>query len=181
MRLFCGLSLAYEVRRNLELMLEHLRPEADLAWSPSDNFHITTKFLGEFDEARLEELKAALRSLASPGPIPIRVRGLGWFPNPHQPRVLFAGIDAPESLPALHRATDEAAARLGIAAETRPYSPHLTLARIKPAVKVDTLRRAIAQLPSADFGQFTAARHLLYRSVPSAGGSVYSVVGEFPL
>ena len=176
MRLFCGLSLAYEVRRNLELLLEHLRPQAKLQWSPPDNLHITTKFIGEWADERVNEVRDALASIPAPGAIQIAIRGLGWFP-----RVLFAGVDAPRQLQDLHAAADEKLAAIGVKAESKPYHPHLTLARIKSPDGLAPLRQAIAGLPSADFGAFTAAKHLLYRSKLTPAGSQYSVIAEFPL
>lgn len=181
MRLFCGLSLAYEVRRNIELLLEHLRPKSEIQWSPSENLHITTKFIGEWPDERLDEVRAAAAKVPPSGAIAVAVRGLGWFPNPHQPRVLFAGVDAPQQLHDLHAETDRALAAIGVKPESKPYHPHLTLARIKNAGDLAPLRQAIAGLPSADFGTFTVTKHLLYRSKTSPGGSQYSVVGEFPL
>lgn len=181
MRLFCGLSLAYEVRRNVELLLEHLRPQADIQWSPPENLHITTKFIGEWPEDRVEEIRAALAEIPPPGAMKIAVRGLGWFPNPHSPRVLFAGIEAPRALHELHAAADTRLASAGVKPESKPYHPHLTLARVKTPSGLARLRQAIAALPSADFGAFTAQKHLLYRSRLTPSGSQYSVIGEFPL
>jgi len=70
---------------------------------------------------------------------------------------------------------------LGIAAETRPYSPHLTLARIKERFDPGPLRKAIETLPSMDFGGFQAQSFFLYRSQLHRGGSVYTKLAEFPL
>jgi 2'-5' RNA ligase len=181
MRLFCGFSLAYEVRRNLELLLEYLRPQADIQWSPPDNLHITTKFIGDWADDRVDEVREALAGIPAPGPMRIAIRGLGWFPNPHAPRVLFAGVEAPPELLGLHAAADVRLAAIGVKAESKPYHPHLTLARVKSPGGLAPLRQAIAGLPAADFGGFTAEKHLLYRSRLTPAGSKYSVIAEFPL
>jgi 2'-5' RNA ligase len=107
MRLFVGLDLPYEMRRNLELLLHLLKPLAPIQWSTLDNLHLTTKFIGEFPEARLEELKSALAAVPRPGGLHIAIRGLSWFPDADRPRVFVAGIQAPPGLAALaagHRA-----------------------------------------------------------------------------
>ncbi len=180
MRVFCGISLSYEVRRNVELLLQHLHGQASIAWSPIENLHITTKFVGEWPDDRLDELRAALEPLAPPAPA-IHVAGLGWFPNPHQPRLFFAGVTPVPELLELAQQTDAALGRIGVPTESKPYQPHLTLARIKPGSgDLSGLRRAIAQLPSADFGRFLATRHLLYESRPGPTASRYAVVAEFP-
>lgn len=180
MRLFCGLSLAYEVRRNIELLLQHLKPLASINWSPPENLHITTKFIGEWPDTDIGKVKDQLAELPKPGALKITVGGLGWYPNPHHPRIFFAGVIAPE-LSAFAQATDQVLASIGVKQESKPYNPHLTLARIKADSDLSALRRAIAGLPSTDFGTFIATKHLLYRSQTGPKGSVYSVEAEFPL
>lgn len=182
LRLFTGLAIEYPVRRNLELVLEHLRPQASISWSPFSNFHITTKFIGAWQEDRLEELKLALAEIPRTGAIGTAIGGFGWFPNPHQPRALFIAVKAPDALSDLAKRTGEVCAGLGLAPEQRPYLPHLTIARIRGAgANLIPLRQAIAQLPSAEFGVSTATKFLLYKSEPGEAASSYSVIGEFPL
>ncbi len=180
MRLFTGLDLPAEVVGNLEQLLDRLRPAARIQWSPPANLHVTTKFIGEWPDARLEELKAALRALPPRAPVAVRVRQLGFFPNPRAPRVFWCGVEAP-GLAELAAETDRATSALGVATETRPYSPHLTLARIKERFDPEPLRKAIEALPSLDFGGFQAHSFFLYRSQLRRGGSVYTKLAEFPL
>ncbi len=169
------------MRRNLELVLEHLRPLAPLSWAPPDNLHITTKFIGPWGQDRLPELKSALESLSPRGPLELKVSGFGWFENPHNPRALFAGIASRESLSQLKQDVETALEPLGLPRENRPYRPHVTLARIKGPQDLAALRQAIAALPSSDFGVMSATKHLLYKSEPGESASVYRVIGEFPL
>ena len=180
MRLFVGLDLPPEVVRNLEHLLEELRPTARIQWSPPANLHITTKFIGEWPEERLPELRSALAALPPRPAIPLHIRGVGFFPNPHSPRVFWCGIDAP-GLEALAADTDGATAALGIESEKRAFSPHLTLARVKERLDLQPLREKIATLPSLDFGTFLANSFFLYRSKPGPKGSVYTKLAEFPL
>jgi 2'-5' RNA ligase len=179
MRLFTGLDLPAEVVRNLEILLDRLPPAARIQWSPPANLHITTKFIGEFPEERLEELIDTLKALPSRPPITLRLAKLGFFPNPHSPRVFWCGIDAP-GLADLAAATDRATMPLGIAKEERAFSPHLTLARIKERLELQPLREAIAGLGSLEFGGCQARSFFLYRSQMRAGGSVYTKLAEFP-
>jgi len=184
MRLFTGLDLPGEVETQLDRLLQELRPHAPgLNWSPLRNLHITTKFIGAWPEERLAELNEALRRIrVSPKPLEVMVRGIGWFPNPHSPRVLFAAVDAsPEGeLRELAKATDEACASIGIARETKTYSPHLTLARIRDAsIPLAPLRQAIARQESLDFGVFRPQSYFLYRSEPGPRASIYSKLSEF--
>ena len=181
MRLFCGIDLTPDVVRALGDLVRMLRPAARINWSPVENLHITTKFIGEWPAERLEELGKTLAPLAAHPPIPIEVRGLGWFPNPHSPRIFWAGVKAPPALAELARKTDAALGAIGIPVETRPFSPHLTLARIKSPVPLVELRRHVAALDSTEFGAFTAQAFHLYLSERHPSGSVYTKLAEFPL
>ena len=180
MRLFTGLDLPAKVVGNLEKLLELLRPTARIQWSPPANLHVTTKFIGEWPEERLDELKEAFAALPGRQAIPASIRELGFFPNARSPRVFWCGIEAP-GLAELAAETDRATSTLGVASEARAYSPHLTLARIKERLNLEPLKRAIAALPSVDFGSFEAGSFFLYRSQLRPGGSVYTKLAEFPL
>ncbi|HVN05564.1 MAG TPA: RNA 2',3'-cyclic phosphodiesterase [Bryobacteraceae bacterium] len=181
MRLFTGLDLPAEVIANLHHLLDQLRPTARIKWSPPENLHITTRFIGEWPQERLDELKAALAGMPAPPAIPVQVHKLGFFPNPHSPRVFWAGVEAAPALEALAAETDCALDRLGLPAEGRPFRPHLTLARIKEPVPLQKLREKIAALPSLEFGSFTAGRFFLYLSHRTSAGSVYTKLAEYPL
>lgn len=179
MRLFTAVDLPDELVSALARLIDRLRPEARIKWSSPENLHITTKFIGEWPDEKLDQLMAALGSVGPREPIPIEVHGVGFFPNPHSPRVFWAAVHAPASLTELARETEAALEPLGIAAEKRPFSPHLTLARIKEPVPLQPLRQAIADLTSVEFGAFTADRFYLYRSKLSPAGSVYTKLSEF--
>lgn len=179
MRLFIGLDLPSGVVRNLEDLLDRLRPQARIQWSPPANLHITTKFIGEWPEGRLEELKTALSELPARPSIDVDIRRVGFYPNPHSPRVFWCGVEAP-GLAELAADTDRATSALGIAGEKRDYSPHLTLARIKEKTNLQPLREAIVALPSLDFGSFPAGSCYLYQSKLRPTGSVYTKLAEFP-
>jgi len=181
MRLFTAIDLPPEIITTLEDLLRRLKPSAQINWSPPRNLHITTKFIGEWPEDRLEELQSALAALPPRDPISISVEKLGFFPNPHSPRVFWAGIHADAGLANLARDTEEALEKLGIVKEQRAFSPHLTLARIKTPGKQPALLKAVADLPSLDFGSFTADRFYLYQSRTAPTGSMYTKLAEFPL
>lgn len=181
MRLFTGIALPPRVVGNIEKLLRTLRPAADFRWSTAKNLHITTKFIGDWEEERLEEVQAALAAVPPPGEIEITVRGLGWFPNDRAPRVFWAGVEAGPGLYRLAEEIESRLAPLGIAREGRKLSPHLTLARIKGPADLEPLKRMIAAMPVTDFGGFTADRFHLYESHLTPHGSVYTSLDEFYL
>ncbi|MBZ5586905.1 MAG: RNA 2',3'-cyclic phosphodiesterase [Acidobacteriia bacterium] len=180
MRLFVGVDLPAGTVASLEALVERLRPSARIHWSPPANLHITTKFIGEWPEERLAALQSALAEIPPRQLIPVHVHKVGFFPNPHNPRVFWCGIEAP-GLESLAADTDRATAALGVAPESRPFSPHLTLARIKERLDLQPLREAVAALPSLEFGSFEVRGFFLYRSQLRPSGSVYTKLAEFPL
>ena len=91
----------------------------------------------------------------------------------------FAGIHAGPELPELAARIDETLLPLGIAKEARPFTPHLTLARIKTQ-DVRALQQHIAKMTDFDFGKFTASAFHLYLSQPGPGGSVYTSLAVYP-
>ena len=176
MRLFTAIDIPEEIQQTLGKLIERLRPSAKLSWSPVRNFHVTTKFIGEWPEERLGEMKLALAKIAAPKPFEISIRGLGWFPNARNPRVFWAGIEAQPELGQLAHDTEQCLAKLGVPVEERNFQPHLTLARRRDPVPVETLKQRLAELPSEDFGCFRAASFCLYLS---ASGR-YTQLQEFP-
>jgi 2'-5' RNA ligase len=185
MRLFTGLDLPAGVVESLEELLRRLKPAARIQWSPPANLHVTTKFIGEWPEARVEELIAALRGIPRRAGIEVKIRRVGFFPNPHSPRSFWCGIEAP-GLKELAADTDDVTAGLGIEREKRAYSPHLTLARINAAqskeqMELQPLRKAVAAMESLEFGAFQASSFFLYQSNLRPTGSVYTKLAEFPL
>ena len=180
MRLFTGIALPPPVRDNLAQALKELRPLAPLNWSPVENLHITSKFIGQWPEERLAELESALENINFGRAFDVAIAGFGYFPNPHHPRTLFAGVQGGPGLAELAHASDEALRPLGIAKEERPYSPHLTLARIKHE-DIRTLREHIAKMTTFDFGAFQVSEFHLYLSKTAPKGSIYTSLATFPL
>ena len=179
MRLFTGIDLPDHVVNVFERVLAHIRPAAHLKWVPAYNLHVTTRFIGEWPEGRLDELKEALAEVAPRSSLQIGLRGLGWFPNSRKPRVLWAGVDAGPELRQLSREIDAALERLGLPAEEREFSAHITLARIKQPVPLDKLQDIVAKMENSELATFTAGSFHLYRSQPGAAGSIYTKLSEF--
>jgi RNA 2',3'-cyclic 3'-phosphodiesterase len=181
MRLFTAIDLPDAIIETLDSLITKLRPAARIAWSPAANFHVTTKFIGEWPEERLDELKDVISRIPSREAIPIRVAGLGFFPNARSPKIFWAGVEGPAELTILAADTDAAVETLGVEREKRKYSPHLTLARIREPLALEKLHAAIKRMPSDEFGSFIADRFYLYRSQLGRVGSVYTKLSEFTL
>jgi 2'-5' RNA ligase len=185
MRLFTGLSIPSEITGALGTVIEELRPTARARWSPLENLHITCKFIGAWPEDRLAQLETALASVEAPDPISITVAGFGFLPNPHRPKILFAGVRGDAGLARLAERIDLALVPLGVKREERAYTPHLTLARIgseNGSENMGALReRMLAASEAAEFGAFTAREFHIYLSEARGNGSAYSIIGSYPL
>lgn len=181
LRLFTGIAATKEIDSRLDELVRRLRPLARIRWSPTANFHITTKFIGAWPESRLEELKTALSALAGRGRFRITIGGLGFFPDGRAPRIFWTGVHGGEPLRQLASDTDGVCANLGVKPEKKPYSPHLTLARINAPADIGALQSAIRKDAEPEFGDFEASAFHLYLSQPGQGASIYTSLAEFPL
>jgi 2'-5' RNA ligase len=173
MRLFTAIDLSEEVRMRLERLISSLRQEALLKWSPFNNLHVTTKFIGEWPEYRLHEVRDALTGIADRPAFSVDVKGFGWFPNERSPRVLWCGVEGAEQLQTLAQDIEAALLPVGIAREERAYTPHLTLARISHPVPLERLRERVAELRDAEVGSLLVTGVHLYQSQPGSNASQY--------
>jgi 2'-5' RNA ligase len=190
MRLFVGIELdesvktvASEAIERLRARLKRSRVRLDARWVPPENLHITLWFIGEVNEERAAQVRAALDAPFTTREFDLVLAGCGAFPPSGSPRVFWIGVHAgAESLSALH---GEVAARLlalGFEAERRPYSAHLTIARVKDASRGSSaaVRRALSAT-AADLGRVHVNAVTLFRSHPSPKGSTYEPLARVPL
>jgi RNA 2',3'-cyclic 3'-phosphodiesterase len=176
MRLFVGIPLAAAVIGELSAVSMRLQTSEDgLRWSAAESWHITLQFLGNTPE--YECIVARLRELRSP-PLPVQLEGLSFF---ERAGVFFAGVSLTPDLEALQQRVTAATENCGFVPETRPYHPHITLARSKS--KGVTALRAIKGKIHREprFSGFVAQEFVLYESVPGAKGSHYEIRERFPL
>jgi len=180
-RAFIAIDLSEEIYQQLEEVTRNLQERLSgvpVRWVPVHNIHVTLKFLGDVSIKNLEVLKKLLENEAhSHPPFEISVGDLGAFPSERRPRVLWAGVEAPQELSALQRGIEAETARLGYAPEDRPFSPHLTLGRIGRNANSQDMRRIGETLKTARVGFLGATRIravYLYRSDLQPGGAVYT-------
>lgn len=184
MRLFVALDFPDEVRRNLAEMMARLKPTCRGArWVHPESMHLTLKFIGhavkDEDAQKLADLRAALATIHSDGPVKLHFRGVGFFPNERRPRVVWCGVKASPNLAQIAADVDRALEPLGIPREDRGYVPHLTLARVEPPRKSEPLVRAAEELQSSDFGVATETRFYLFESKLKPSGAEYRKIEAF--
>ena len=178
MRLFVALEIPADVREALGELIGELRPLCQGAhWARPQGMHVTLKFIGHAIEGPESEkwasLRAALAAIQSSEPLALQFRGIGFFPQARRPRVVWCGIQASANLARLAGDLDRALARLGIPAEQRDFTPHLTLARFRSPAGTEALVRACEQVASRDFGSVRATQFHLLESILKASGAEY--------
>lgn len=177
MRLFVAIDLPDTVKDQLDMLQAHI-PTA--RWVKRQQMHLTLFFLGETD--RLADIKAGLASIETP-PFELTLTGVGRFPKRYKqpPRVLWVGIDAGLALTQLHEQVTSVLSGIGLAPEKRPFSPHITLARLKtremlPEVDAFLNTHDAFRVPSVPITEF-----VLFSSVLSQQGARYEREAVFAL
>lgn len=187
-RCFAAVEVASPaVRRALESAQNTLRlafgaGTNPVKWVPSHQFHFTLKFFGEIDDRAALRAAAALREGANCSPFLLEVAGLGAFPNPDRPSVLWAGTGKGQlELVSLATRVEEAMVRAGFRREPRPFRPHLTLGRVREQARVPAQVRERLSAPPVSYGAWTVERLVLMRSELLPTGPRYTVLEAAPL
>jgi 2'-5' RNA ligase len=189
MRCFVAFDLPAELRARLADVLaglDSVTPEGAVRWVRPQSIHLTLKFLGEITPDAIPGLVGALQSAAERSqPFTFSVGGLGCFPNPARARVVWIGIR--EDSGAMHKLYEDvetSLAGLGFRREDRPFSPHLTLGRVRREAGTGAARRvgeAVQRVPAPALGEVSTGPLILFRSDLRPTGAVYTRVATFSL
>lgn len=156
----------------------------DLRWVDPTGVHLTLAFLGELDDAQLvKALEATRYAAARSNAFAYRLSGLGTFGPPRHPRVLWMGISEPSGmLDITHRALALALEQQGFTIEKRPFSPHLTLARIKTPLNTEQLQLLQQLLSRYQFASpnYRVTHLSVMKSELSSSGARYSCLNVCP-
>jgi 2'-5' RNA ligase len=184
------LFLAFPLPEKLIQRLAEVQQGVDshglqIDWTPSNAWHLTLHFLGSTDERLLEDLRHDLGAcFHKHRPFDVKVSGLGCFPHPSQPKILWAGIEDPHQL--LARLCEDSRRMLNqyrlFKLEEHAYIPHLTLGRIKDqSPSFDPFAFAKAMAAWSPIGTLGIEKACLYQSHLSKKGARYEVLQEYKL
>ncbi len=191
-RTFLAVELGDDLRNQIRLVQQDLRQRLDrgsskdtrITWVQPSSIHLTMKFLGDTDEELIGPIREALeRAMSGFERVTMPVERLDVFPRLQQPRVLWVGPseqweqgDDAKRLVALHRAVEDCCQPFGFAPEDRPWSPHLTLARVKAGER--HVGQALAKSGFMDrlisLGILAVESVVLMKSDLCSGGAVYT-------
>ena len=181
MRLFVALDVPEETRDALAALIHKFGVVCRGArWVRAANLHITLKFIGEVEEAKLPAIKTNLNQVHPRDPIKIAFRNFGFFPNEHHPRVFWVGMESAPSLAELAAEIDANLQPSGVPHEEKAFRPHLTLARFNTPKGVTKLQELISGPAPQEFGSTTAREFHLYQSILKQTGAEYTRLATFP-
>ena len=183
MRLFVAVQIPEHVRRAAAAVAARLKEDLGSAitarWVAPENLHLTVRFIGEVPEDTAPAVLAALQAPLPVPPFEIVLRPCGVFPRSGPPRVIWIGLqDGFRSLLALHEECNRRLLRFGFEPERRPFSAHLTLARVKDG-DVRRIRRLVGAASSAPIG-FPVTQATVLQSLLSPRGARYQALVEVP-
>ena len=188
LRTFIAADIPPAVQKSIQQQVDRLRNklgDSSIRWTPVHNIHLTLKFLGDISTNDVDILTQALRAESNAHPaFDVPIQRLGSFPNSKRARVLFIGIQPPAELEALQQGVEAACEGVGYEADMRPFSPHLTIGRVRRGISPSEQGKIYEILRDATIDSLGIARvdslHL-YKSERKPNGAVYTKLFSAPL
>jgi 2'-5' RNA ligase len=184
-RSFVAIELPPEVRDALAGVQACLRPlTKDVRWVAPEGIHLTLKFLDGIPAAMVPRVAGALALLEASAPPALRLDSAGAFPNWRAPRVIWVGLGGDiEALSVLRGRVEQVLRPLGFSPDLRPFSPHLTLGRVRDNARPEGLRdlAGAAQALKVEPAPFRADGVTLFQSRLTPSGAVYTALARVSL
>lgn len=184
MRTFIAIELPKELKHLLARLQDQLKAScADVKWVAPLNIHLTLKFLGEIDDKKLDGVIRILEETAKERqPFYIRLSSVGAFPKIDFPRVIWVGIDkGDEETKHIAKVLEQKLAKIGISKETRPFSSHITIGRLRSSLNRERLAKNLNILADNFDKQnveFSVNKITLFKSTLTPQGPIYEVIEE---
>jgi 2'-5' RNA ligase len=184
MRLFIAIEIPAAIKSSMAEIQHSLKGSGvDAGWTREEGIHLTLKFLGEVSESKVPEIMSALTAaVRGTGTFRLEAVGVGTFPNPRNARVVWAGLSGNiENLLRLQGALEEAMAGIGFERETRKFTAHLTLGRIKDIRSREQWLKALDAVKDISLTGFDVTGISLMKSELKPSGAVYAELGRVDL
>lgn len=175
-RTFIAIPISDDVKKSLNSVQRELSEHRkDIKAVNSDNMHITMKFLGDIEKDLIPELSGVIDEVASEfKPFEFVVSKLGAFPSSKKARVLWAGIgNGGNTMIDMEKTLSDKLVDLGFDKEKRPFTPHITIGRLKRIRRDDNLRKYLESNRGVDLGEDTCDRVELMKSTLTPEGAIY--------
>jgi 2'-5' RNA ligase len=182
-RTFIAVSIPDDILEKIVDLQKSLKPYgSDVKWVRPEGIHITLKFLGNVPGERIYIITETVQmAVSKTEPFSLSIEGIGAFPNIHRPRVLWVGAkQGAETLIQIARNIDQGLSGQGFKREKRPFSPHLTLGRIKSPEGITRLMDTFSSL-SFYGGSFDIANINVMKSDLKPHGAEYTTLHTIKL
>lgn len=188
-RLFVAVELPDNIRDHISGAIDRLQqavPRHAIRWVPLQNLHLTLKFLGDVPETQIDQIRSNLdHAVARHRTFAFNVAGAGCFPTPKKPRVLWLGLhDDKHALLPLRDDIERLIAPLGFPTEKRPFSPHLTVGRVKRHIqgtKLTDIGNGVQKVAIGQLAQWQCSSISLMQSTLTPDGAIYTCLSQIPL
>ncbi len=172
-RLFTGLQIPQSHADRLMLLRGDI---AKARWIAPENYHITLRFLGDISDNTADMFIEKIAGLSFE-PFTLSIKGVGHFGH-RRSHALWAAVERNEQLDRLHKIHERAAIEAGLAAETRRFTPHITLARLS-RTRPCAVAPFLADFADFKLPPFEVSEAVLFSAKPSTGGGPYVVEQVF--
>ncbi len=176
-RTFVAICLDEEIRGRVSGVQERVKKlTSQVRWVQPGNFHVTLKFLGDVTPKKLSVVQSALDELAAGyAAFDLSVAGVGVFPTPRRPRVIWVGVeDGREQLEALASGVEQGLVRTGFEKEQKPFRSHITIGRVKESKPIEGLVEGLQDIDAQELGSQRVDSVVLMESVLQSGGPIYT-------
>ncbi len=151
-----------------------LRTGTELKLVEPHNIHITLRFLGEISQERMQEIIEQMRNIRFSA-FRAEFKGIGVFPGPHRPSVVWVGIDkGAKELSQIFETLEHRLRAIRVESDRRGFTPHLTIARVKSGRNRDELIRLVSELQEKQFGAIDVDNIVLKKSNLTPSGPIYT-------
>lgn len=178
-RLFIAIDFPESVKQAAKTLKTDI---SGASWVNTGNIHLTLRFLGDMADEQVEPIKTALGEIKA-SPFEVKISGVGKFPQNEKkaPRVLWMGIVPKPELNHLQEQVESAMLKLGFPPGNPPFSPHITLARLKPPKSVRDVQAFLDKHHDFALSTFVVTEFFLYSSILSSQGAQYTHEARFSL
>lgn len=183
MRTFIAVDFPKEVVNKINEIITYFKaqvPDSALKWVPAENLHLTVRFIGEINSEQLAIISPllieAMRDISS---FNIGIEGLGMYPKPANPRVIWLGINDGFPLKTIHQNLNHVLKAINVQPEAREFSPHLTIARLKRQTDPEVVKqigKILSQHKVGFLGHVSVNHLTLYQSSLTPSGPDYKAL-----
>jgi 2'-5' RNA ligase len=181
---FIAVSLSTSILTSIGKLVRTLQPDfEEVRWVETNNLHVTLKFLGDVPLNDLPQLiRAVTQSVNRIDSFDLTFQEFGVFPNHESPRTIWFGCrEGSEELIQLAESIDEGLHSIGFPKETRRFSPHLTIGRVKKSTQASSLMSVLGEHQNRHFGSCSVSEVQIFSSELTRRGPIYDELAVVPL